>query len=84
MEHPIDMCPTLQEIESDYPKSVRAIDSCCGQGRVKAHMQLSDSDLPKIYLKVKLVIDNQLHNTSRHRSNSNNNKECQLKMTHHL
>ncbi|RDX83133.1 hypothetical protein CR513_35978, partial [Mucuna pruriens] len=48
VEHPTDMCPTLQETESDYPQSVGAIS---GQGQVKGHMQLNDSDLPRMYLK---------------------------------
>ncbi|RDX72187.1 hypothetical protein CR513_48363, partial [Mucuna pruriens] len=63
VEHPIDMCPTLQETESDYLESVVTsmgsnrikvghliINSLernhFGQGRVRDHVNLNDSDLP--------------------------------------
>ncbi|RDX80232.1 hypothetical protein CR513_39240, partial [Mucuna pruriens] len=54
MESPIDMCPTLQETESDYLESVGSIgleSNHFGQGRVKVHMQLNDSYLPRMHLK---------------------------------
>ncbi|RDX97979.1 hypothetical protein CR513_19169, partial [Mucuna pruriens] len=65
VEHPIDMCPTLQETKSDQPKSVGAIGGYqYGKqpyqsrpfdnqylDRVKGHMQLSDLDPYRMYLK---------------------------------
>ncbi|RDX77805.1 hypothetical protein CR513_42015, partial [Mucuna pruriens] len=54
------------------------------QGRVKGHMRLSNSDLPRMHLKVKLVIGNRVHNTRHHLFNNNNNRECHLKETRHL
>ncbi|RDX92375.1 hypothetical protein CR513_25503, partial [Mucuna pruriens] len=53
-------------------------------GRVKGLMWLSDSDLPRMYLKLKVAIGRRVHNTRRHRSNNSNNRECHLKATHHL
>ncbi|RDX85400.1 hypothetical protein CR513_33419, partial [Mucuna pruriens] len=49
VEHPTDMCPTLQETESDYTKIWKAIISARAES--KGHMQLNDSNLPRMYLK---------------------------------
>ncbi|RDX65019.1 hypothetical protein CR513_56353, partial [Mucuna pruriens] len=85
VEHPTNMCPTLQETELDHPESVGAISgSHFGQARVKGHMRPNDSDLPQMYLKVKLIIDSRVHNTRHHLSNNSNNKKCQLKATRQL
>ncbi|RDX85420.1 hypothetical protein CR513_33400, partial [Mucuna pruriens] len=35
-----------------------------GQGQVKGHMQLKNLDLPRMHLKVKLVINSRVHNTT--------------------
>ncbi|RDY01489.1 hypothetical protein CR513_15176, partial [Mucuna pruriens] len=49
VEHPTDMCPTLQEIESDHH---------FGQGQVKGHMELNNSDPHRMCLKDQQVINN--------------------------
>ncbi|RDX72200.1 hypothetical protein CR513_48346, partial [Mucuna pruriens] len=53
VEHPTDMCPTLQEtyIGSNYISPSHLItssmeDNHFGQDRIKGHMQLIESDLP--------------------------------------
>ncbi|RDY06825.1 hypothetical protein CR513_09127, partial [Mucuna pruriens] len=60
MEHPTNMCSTLQETKLDYLESVGAIggyqhgnleSNHFDQGRVKGRMQLSDSDPPRMRLK---------------------------------
>ncbi|RDY09860.1 hypothetical protein CR513_05720, partial [Mucuna pruriens] len=94
VEHPIDMCPTLQETKLDHPESIGAIvghliinslkSNHFDQGRVKGHMQLNDSDLPQMHLKDQHVINNRLHNIKYHRSNNNINREFHLKEIHHL
>ncbi|RDX72223.1 hypothetical protein CR513_48324, partial [Mucuna pruriens] len=47
-------------------------------------MQLNNSDLSRMYLKLKVVIDSRVSNTRHHLSNNSSNKECQLKATHPL
>ncbi|RDY09840.1 hypothetical protein CR513_05729, partial [Mucuna pruriens] len=100
VEHPTNIFPTLQEIESDRPESVGAIGSSCtkvshliinnlesnhfGQGRVKGLIQLNDSDPHRVCLKDQQVINNRLRNVKHHSSNSSNIGECNLKATHHL
>ncbi|RDX73174.1 hypothetical protein CR513_47254, partial [Mucuna pruriens] len=83
MEHPIDMCPTLQETESDQPENVRAIvnsmeDNHFDQDRIKGLMQLNNSSPHRMHIKDKQVINSRLHNIQRHLSNNNNgsSREC--------
>ncbi|RDX98693.1 hypothetical protein CR513_18354, partial [Mucuna pruriens] len=97
VEHPTDMCPTLQETESDQTENgsnrIR-IDhliasnrggSHFGQDRTKGHMQLNNSDPHRIPIIGKQVINNRLRNIKHHLSNSNNNsRECLPKATLHL
>ncbi|RDX64699.1 hypothetical protein CR513_56710, partial [Mucuna pruriens] len=59
VEHPTDMCPTLQETESNQLENVGAIggfhmeDNHFGQDCLKGHMRLRESDLPRTCLKDK-------------------------------
>ncbi|RDX69429.1 hypothetical protein CR513_51460, partial [Mucuna pruriens] len=79
VEHPTNMCPIftgssrirvghliISSLESNH----------FGQGQVKGHMQLNDSDLPRMHLKVQQVIDNRLRNIRHHHSNNNSSREC--------
>ncbi|RDX82203.1 hypothetical protein CR513_37034, partial [Mucuna pruriens] len=62
MEHPTNVCPTLQEIESDHPESVGSIvghmivnnleDNNTGLVRVKGNILLKNLDLPKACLRL--------------------------------
>ncbi|RDX75987.1 hypothetical protein CR513_44069, partial [Mucuna pruriens] len=68
MEHPTNICPTLQETESDHPESVGSIgghqyekqsyqsqlydSSNIGRVRVKGNIQLKNSNLPKAHLRL--------------------------------
>ncbi|RDX96449.1 hypothetical protein CR513_20891, partial [Mucuna pruriens] len=54
------------------------------KGQVKGLTQLNDSDLPRMYLKLKVVIGHRVRNIKHHHSNNSNNRECHLKATHHL
>ncbi|RDY10008.1 hypothetical protein CR513_05538, partial [Mucuna pruriens] len=92
VEHPTDLCPTLQEIESDQPKSVGEIGGYqygkqpnhFSQGRVKGHMQLRDSDRHRMCLKDQHAMNNQLRNIKHHRSNSSSSRECHCKAILHI
>ncbi|RDX69853.1 hypothetical protein CR513_50977, partial [Mucuna pruriens] len=64
MEHLTDICPTLQETELNHPKTVGAIGNNFGQVRVKGYMQLSDLDLPQVYLPIKVVIGTTIPTTT--------------------
>ncbi|RDX94804.1 hypothetical protein CR513_22765, partial [Mucuna pruriens] len=87
MEHPTDMCSTLQETESNHLESVGAIGGYqYGKQsyQIKDHLPLNDLDLSRMSLKLKLVIGRQVHNTKRHLSNNYNNREYNLKVTHNF
>ncbi|RDY07788.1 hypothetical protein CR513_08049, partial [Mucuna pruriens] len=87
MEHPTDLCPKLQETESRGSNHIRVsqliISSLgsnhSGQGRVKGHMQLNDSNRHRMRLKDQQATNNRLYNIKHHHSNTSNNKECHLK-----
>ncbi|RDY04637.1 hypothetical protein CR513_11628, partial [Mucuna pruriens] len=73
MEHPTNMCPTLQEIESDHPESIGSIGRyqyekqsmivnnlegiSTSRIRVKGNIQLKNLDPPRALLRVKIAIN---------------------------
>ncbi|RDX91511.1 hypothetical protein CR513_26495, partial [Mucuna pruriens] len=76
MEHPTDMCPTLQETELDHPESVGSIGSSHMQTsrlrannsdghhtdriQIKGHMQLKDSVQTGTCLRAKAAINSRI------------------------
>ncbi|RDX81858.1 hypothetical protein CR513_37421, partial [Mucuna pruriens] len=92
VEHPTDMCPTLQETDTGSSRirvdllitSSRG-DSHFGQDRFRGHMRLNNSDPYRTLIKGKQVISNRLHSTRYHLGSSNNSSREHLhKVVLHL
>ncbi|RDY01805.1 hypothetical protein CR513_14822, partial [Mucuna pruriens] len=99
VEYPTNMCPILQETESNHLESVGSIES--NRTRVshmivnnlegnntdriqfKGNIQLINSDSPKVHLRVKIAF-NRIRDTKHHHSNRSNNREGYHRATHHL
>ncbi|RDX98631.1 hypothetical protein CR513_18420, partial [Mucuna pruriens] len=89
VEHSTDMCPTLQETESDQPESVGAISGYqYGKQPYQSwpfnNQQFGKQPFHRMCLKDQQVINNRLYNIKNHLSNSSNNRVCHLKAIHHL
>ncbi|RDX94811.1 hypothetical protein CR513_22775, partial [Mucuna pruriens] len=91
MEHPTDLCPTLQETDmgSNHIRTGHLIissmeDNHFGQDRIEGLIQRRDLDLHRMYLRDQQVTNSQVRNIKHHLSNSSSNKECYLKAILHL
>ncbi|RDX93187.1 hypothetical protein CR513_24585, partial [Mucuna pruriens] len=92
VEHPTDMCPTLQETKSDHPESVGSIGGY--QYRKQPYLsrpydsqqfgrQQYQSNPPKARFRIKIAIS-RIRDTKHYLSNNSNNRECHHNATHHL
>ncbi|RDY08677.1 hypothetical protein CR513_07076, partial [Mucuna pruriens] len=94
VEHPTDMCPTLQEIELDSAECVRAIGgyhmivnssrgSSTSQVQVKGNIKPRDSNPPKAcQFRTRIAISNWFQNIKHHHSASNINSKLYHRKIH--
>ncbi|RDX73886.1 hypothetical protein CR513_46433, partial [Mucuna pruriens] len=94
VEHPIDLCPTLQETESgqtstgsSHTRTGSSIinhmgDNHFGLAHNKDHMQLKEPDPCRMHPMEQLVTSSRVRNTQHHPSH-HSTRELLLKATHH-